>query len=970
MADILPPDADGDDGFSGEDVGEDEREQVGGLPPLAAGGRRGRTTRQARRKAVTIVEDDSDEDGINLSSSESESSDEDGHGASTAVARRPRPPRPSAAAGAAPRKSLAVAGMNNRRRSSARFLSSNGSGNQRRRRSSIMTGPDGNQDQSRVQNLGELYKKAIRMNAENKINAANSWNLPLIDHIDKFLEEDEEEDDDDSAPQPSGNGNNKSETKKEKRVNFTKASCTLDASVKIYSYRVDDVHLTSYKVLANLSRNDNNKKKKNGGGNGDEDPTMADDNNEDGSSNARRNKKGSSSSGPTLETNHGKFQFSTVPKRSVLSFWFRFLTLFGFLCHTIPCYFLANINLNKLDSAFDIDPLFHKMSKAFDEGGAKGLLLANLGTGDKCNIVFDSSNTNIDGEEDVVKRADGSDEAEPVPAGAGEEDAPRIVASTEEGMIDITETGGKIQVPSFLDDDIPLDSLSLVPQLSSLRAQFDQLENEGFVAAAAAMQTPGRRYAPRESDEREAERSIHKEALERSTWKGQQNRSLFADDDSPSGNGDGEYAADDYGGGYDDDDDDVGFGAFMAGIDENVARFSSEAPFDTQGVTETQNQTTALLDAISSAPSMLLASQSDYDYLDSQALENYSSRLDPSSQFTNNVWAGALHWKRCMNSRRARVVGPEKSAASDDASKKKKPSKSSRKKKKRSFEMLEFRQEPANLSEIAQKPPQKKSSKNAKGKKKLDDPSQWSKAVVTKHSKADNLLPIDAGLGVEHLSKLFLLPNAQLKTKSEKSDIDSGPPEEGDRAKSVNFNMTIQTWDDGGSLGGGDDDDGAGFCFAGDDNDDDEESGFIVPELDDVRKVDKVRVAYATVSKKVDVKRLKRDLWIELEAKLASRNKNDEEEKKEDDVDESDADAEEKVADDESADPTARPTMSFQDAVGDMESSKSQADVTLPFYFICILHLANEKGLRLESKGLEDFDIYADSDVAANSHSF
>ena len=40
----------------------------------------------------------------------------------------------------------------------------------------------------------------------------------------------------------------------EPRVIFTKASCTLDASVKsFYSYRVDDVHLTSYKVLANRS---------------------------------------------------------------------------------------------------------------------------------------------------------------------------------------------------------------------------------------------------------------------------------------------------------------------------------------------------------------------------------------------------------------------------------------------------------------------------------------------------------------------------------------------------------------------------------------------------------------------------------------------------------------------------------------------------------------------------------------------
>jgi Condensin complex subunit 2 len=37
-------------------------------------------------------------------------------------------------------------------------------------------------------------------------------------------------------------------------------------------------------------------------------------------------------------------------------------------------FFLAgNLNLSRLDSAFDIDPLFHKMSKTFDEGGAKGV---------------------------------------------------------------------------------------------------------------------------------------------------------------------------------------------------------------------------------------------------------------------------------------------------------------------------------------------------------------------------------------------------------------------------------------------------------------------------------------------------------------------------------------------------------------------------------------------------------------------
>lgn len=90
-------------------------------------------------------------------------------------------------------------------------------------------------------NVTELYQKAIRLNAENKINLSNSWNLKLIEHMDQVLEEEDES-----------------------TTNFTKASCTLDASVKIYGYRVDDVHLTSYKVLANLNRSENNKKRRNG----------------------------------------------------------------------------------------------------------------------------------------------------------------------------------------------------------------------------------------------------------------------------------------------------------------------------------------------------------------------------------------------------------------------------------------------------------------------------------------------------------------------------------------------------------------------------------------------------------------------------------------------------------------------------------------------------------------------------------
>ena len=174
-----------------------------------------------------------------------------------------------------------------RRRSSARFL-----------RLSGRFGAEGDENDPQIEskrneNLGEVYRQAIQMNAENKINAGNSWGLQLIENMDKFTYDDQ-----DGSPQEivRQGGNNEG-----KRVNFTKASCTLDASVKIYGYRVDDVHLTSYKVLANLSRTDSgggNKKNSHG--------DHRDDGIEDGAKPASR--KHSSRSGPTetLESNLGE----------------------------------------------------------------------------------------------------------------------------------------------------------------------------------------------------------------------------------------------------------------------------------------------------------------------------------------------------------------------------------------------------------------------------------------------------------------------------------------------------------------------------------------------------------------------------------------------------------------------------------------------------------------------------------------
>ena len=102
-------------------------------------------------------------------------------------------------------------------------------------------------------------------------------------------------------------------------TNFQKAGTTLDASIKIYGCRVDDTLNTGYRIIDNLSRGESSKPQ---------------------SEAPKQSKKLGVVN--TLETN------------------------------------LASIEMDSSDLTFDADPMFHLMSRRFDEGGAKGLLLANL----------------------------------------------------------------------------------------------------------------------------------------------------------------------------------------------------------------------------------------------------------------------------------------------------------------------------------------------------------------------------------------------------------------------------------------------------------------------------------------------------------------------------------------------------------------------------------------------------------------
>ncbi|KAL3509826.1 hypothetical protein ACH5RR_029227 [Cinchona calisaya] len=176
------------------------------------------------------------------------------------------------------------------------------------------------------QQILELFHNCIKLASENKINQKNTWELNLIDHLCEIIKVEEEND---------------------AETNFQKASCTLEAGVKIYSMRVDSVHSEAYKVLGGINRV---------GQENERDNTSEDviDNNSQVEGHSRKEQEKKLSPLSTLESS------------------------------------FEALNVKKFDVAFAVDPLYHQTSAQFDEGGAKGLLLNNLGVYGNCQVLFDS----------------------------------------------------------------------------------------------------------------------------------------------------------------------------------------------------------------------------------------------------------------------------------------------------------------------------------------------------------------------------------------------------------------------------------------------------------------------------------------------------------------------------------------------------------------------------------------------------
>ncbi len=609
----------------------------------------------------------------------------------------------------------------------------------------------------------------------------------------------------------------------------------------------------------------------------------------------------------------------------------------------------AALNISKLDSAYDIDPIFHKLSQKFDEGGAKGLLLVNLGVAsDGCRIVLDSKeNVADDSDEPNLVEEEGS-----VVEGAGE--------SPREGMIDISNLVRTLEskMPST-----PMENIHFVPQLEELRQTYAELEEEGFVEAGKAMRSKSVRYANNAEEDKAAEDEIHREALERSTASGIQQRassfmmpntSLMTHNVSmmgPSQNNNDDYQEDDYGGGDDDydDEDDGAFENFVA-MDDHAEKYASDSFRNdltqdgfvdrTASISTIENSgPTTFLDEICASDA--LTQGTDFNYFNPELIEKLTS---------GNQWAGSAHWKKSQSLRPKKI--PKKTDVGKAPKKSKQKRKSTKESNKKQLVDLTLDSYDECLKSLL-------GTKN-KGAKK--DQCTMTKATKQKCGRDRNLLPFDAGMTAKHFTEFFMRPGASL------SLTEGAGTSAAESNKTVGF-LGVETDQYGpAEFDDGIDDsyvDGFGFDIADHGGDDDNHTDdYAIQELEGIRKVEKVRVSHATVAKKVDVKRLKKDLWVELEKETTATGTTCDEQGGEmiDDT------PNEKVQRESFS--SCEKTVSFKETVKKLGATEAQEDVSLPFYFICVLHLANEKGLKLENgeHGLKDFVISKDSSVIAMNH--
>jgi len=179
--------------------------------------------------------------------------------------------------------------------------------------------------------LSEHYNNCIKLSSENKISTKNAFNLHLIDHMATMMK------------------------KKESDMNnFQVAAGTLDASTKIYAFRVDAVYGDTLKIASGLGQTAKQ--------NDDVNPMEGDENNQENENDEND---------PEKKKIKKRFKKSATIEKN-----------------------LKNISVTKFELEFEVDPLFTKTKAQYDSTSGGNQFLATLNIRDEtCELLMDSGTT-------------------------------------------------------------------------------------------------------------------------------------------------------------------------------------------------------------------------------------------------------------------------------------------------------------------------------------------------------------------------------------------------------------------------------------------------------------------------------------------------------------------------------------------------------------------------------------------------
>jgi condensin complex subunit 2 len=581
----------------------------------------------------------------------------------------------------------------------------------------------------------------------------------------------------------------------------------------------------------------------------------------------------------------------------------------------------AQLQLKKMELEFSVDPLFKKASADFDEGGAKGLLLNHLSIDNTGRIVFDSSDDTQDDDESRRDSMDVGDEEKP-----GEDE----IKAALPAPIDISGLAAR-----FFPDLSKLDSQDICPSLKSFE----------LGGGSASMDLPFLK-APED-------------------WRAQKEEEDH--DDARSGIVLGDDDAEGF------DDDDGAFGGFDipidAGFGEGGEAWAKEAHVEPQlrphdegadvdaGVgVDAEGGEVGGFDSNGNQYGVTLAHRGDEH-------ENILSYFDQALQ---KNWAGPEHWK----------IRKIKDAAKATPA-------TTKKKEKEPFEIDFMSPMNQQLADLLYTPAPSNATISLPKK-------DWK-------SKTRNLLPDDKHFSSRDLLRLFLKPKARMGSrKSTQQQVRGGVEQfqhgDVDEAYWANAQGLAepQPIDEEGARGDYDanffQDDGLGVAPGAADDDDDfadaqemlppadafdaaqsgipssqppssQETAFGSNLITQSRRLRPEYVQYARVAKKVDVRRLKEEMWrgigfeVSYSPALLPSNPSL-----------TPTQTEPSQTPSKPSPPTVNisetGTFKFTDVMNNLRHVYPQTqlqDISTSFGFICLLHLANEKGLVIENQaGFEE----------------